>query len=555
MTAGVRAYLLLTLLCALLYLPALSLLPTTDRDEARYVQATKQMIETGDYIDMRFQKQAYHKKPVGIQWLQVAAVKVWGGIEAADMAAYRAPSVLGAWGAVLLTFLIGSILFDRRVALLGAAMLACSLLMIAQARLATTDAMLLLAVTGAIAVLARQFMAHRKAQETGNAAALPLWAALAFWVALAGGILLKGPIAPFVVILTVIALSIADRSVRWLRGLRVLIGVPVMLALVLPWFIAIMLVTDGEFFASSVGVDFFRKIVSAQESHGAPPGYFAVILLVAFWPASLYVWPSFVEAVRTRAASGVRFCLAWLIPSWLIFEVVPTKLPHYTLPLYPALALLTAAAVLKLAEERRTSFEARWVKALIVLWAIPAIALAVGAVILPIKFGDGFSALSLLPLAAGLAAALFTVVLAWRGDVLRATLSGLALGSVALVTILYGVVPRLTTVWLSKEIAAAVNATVPDRSIPVAIAGYHEPSVVFLLGTDTVLTHAAGAARHLSEHCAKTNAIAIVDFRNTEKFKATLADLGVEAETLSEVRGINYSNGREMKMTLYRAAC
>ena len=73
-----RVYAILTLLCALLYLPGLTSIPPTDRDEARFMQATKQMIETGDYINIHFQDEPRNKKPAGIHWLQTAAVKITG---------------------------------------------------------------------------------------------------------------------------------------------------------------------------------------------------------------------------------------------------------------------------------------------------------------------------------------------------------------------------------------------------------------------------------------------------------------------------------------------
>src|ERR1700754_410994 len=106
LTEGFRPYLLLTLLCLCLFAPGLASLPPMDRDEARFMQATKQMIETGDYIDIRFQDEARNKKPVGAYWLQAAAVNLTG----ADLTSpwvYRLPSALAAWAAVLAVFAFG----------------------------------------------------------------------------------------------------------------------------------------------------------------------------------------------------------------------------------------------------------------------------------------------------------------------------------------------------------------------------------------------------------------------------------------------------------------
>src|SRR6516162_8767255 len=68
--SGIRPYALLCILCLILYLPGLATIPPLDRDEARFAQATRQMLETGDFVRIRFQDEARNKKPIGIYWLQ-----------------------------------------------------------------------------------------------------------------------------------------------------------------------------------------------------------------------------------------------------------------------------------------------------------------------------------------------------------------------------------------------------------------------------------------------------------------------------------------------------
>ena len=77
-----RAYLLVALVASAVVLPGIAALPVTDRDEGRFVQATKQMLETGDFVDIRFQDQPRWKKPIGIYWLQAVAASPFGGVEA-----------------------------------------------------------------------------------------------------------------------------------------------------------------------------------------------------------------------------------------------------------------------------------------------------------------------------------------------------------------------------------------------------------------------------------------------------------------------------------------
>lgn len=143
----------LLLLCLALWLPGFLTLPATDRDEARFAQASRQMVETGDYLRIRFGQEERNKKPAGIHWLQAAAVhaaEATGLGDRSQIWPYRVPSLLGALAAVLATFQLGRALVGRRAALLGAAMLAASLVLVGEAHIAKTDAVLLATVTAAM---------------------------------------------------------------------------------------------------------------------------------------------------------------------------------------------------------------------------------------------------------------------------------------------------------------------------------------------------------------------------------------------------------------------
>lgn len=120
----VRSIAFLALCCLLLFLPGFFNIPPIDRDEARFAQATKQMVETDDFIDIRFQDDVRYKKPVGIYWLQAAAVKTASalGLPRAELRiwVYRIPSLIGAIGAVLLTYWTALAFLTRRGAVLAA---------------------------------------------------------------------------------------------------------------------------------------------------------------------------------------------------------------------------------------------------------------------------------------------------------------------------------------------------------------------------------------------------------------------------------------------------
>src|ERR1700724_3922614 len=135
-----RAIVLLLLCGLVIFLPGFFNIPAIDRDEARFAQATKQMVETGDFVDIRFQDDVRYKKPVGIYWLQSAVVETAAppGPPRAELRIwiYRIPSLAGAVGAVLLTYWTALAFVTRRGAVFAALMMCSSVLLGVEARLA-----------------------------------------------------------------------------------------------------------------------------------------------------------------------------------------------------------------------------------------------------------------------------------------------------------------------------------------------------------------------------------------------------------------------------------
>ncbi|MBX6323239.1 MAG: glycosyltransferase family 39 protein, partial [Rhodospirillaceae bacterium] len=532
---------LLLAFCLALYLPGLVSLPPTDRDEARFAQASRQMLESGDFLDIRFQDEARYKKPVGIYWLQAASAAL---TRAADRIwPYRLPSLLGAIAAVFLTAHIGARLFDGPTGLVGGALLAATALLAMEARLATTDAVLLATVCLAELGLAEVYLAARRGDAARRGPVL------AFWAAVGAGVLVKGPIPLLVVGGTALALCLADRDFAWLRGLRFRLGLPLAAAIVLPWLAAIAWISDGAFFRASLGRDLLAKVVAGQESHGLPPGSYLAMFPLCFWPASLLAVLAAPWAWRNRRDDAVRFCLAWALPTWLVFEAVPTKLPHYVLPAYPALALLTARA-LPLLRDGSARWPGRLFNAGAPLWLLLSAGLAAAGPAL-LWWLDGRLD------AAAVAGAVAVVACAAGGLWLLRRRPAPALAALAGAALLaYGtgfglVLPQAGPLWVSREVAAAVRAAAPACPRPaVAAVGYAEPSLVFLVGTRTRLVDEAGAARLLAEDpCA----VAVVSDVAEEGFRSALARLNAPAESVAEVAGLNYSKGQRVRLTVYRA--
>jgi 4-amino-4-deoxy-L-arabinose transferase-like glycosyltransferase len=502
------------------------------------------MLEGGDFVRIRFQDRPRHKKPAGIYWLQAASVAACGMAGQNKIWPYRLPSLAGALAAVLLTFYFGRRLFGRDAAFLGAALTAGSLLLIAQAHLATTDTVLLAACVAAQGALALSYTGAGQGHEKNRA----WWL---FWLAQGAGILVKGPMLPFFSAMTICALVVADRGAGWIKTLRPALGIPLALAIASPWFIAVQAATEGRFLAEGVMGDLLPKVLSGQESHGFPPGYYLLLMPFTAWPMILFALPAAARAWRRRARPEVRFCLAWILPAWIAFEMVPTKLPHYLLPLYPAMALLTADAILGAARGPESLIRTRTTKTGFAIWAVVTVALAGVSIAFPWWVLGSFQWGSLWP--AGVAililALVFFLIVGKR--LTAAAVTVLAGTAIMLAPVLQCTLPHMDALWLSREVAEAVERhTVGPacKEVPIAAAGYHEPSLVFLCGTQTRLTTPEGAARHLAEYAG---ALAVISGDLDQDFHTAMASLGKKAALIETLKGINYTKGRRMTIRLY----
>ncbi|RCW78948.1 4-amino-4-deoxy-L-arabinose transferase-like glycosyltransferase [Phyllobacterium bourgognense] len=541
-------YLLLVFICLVSFVPGIASIPPLDRDEARYVQATHQMAESGDYVDIRFQDASRYKKPVGIYWLQSAALKLTGYNNDAPVWVYRLVSVAGATIAVLGTAALGAFLFGQSAGLMAGVALAAIVMLGFEARVAKTDATVLATVVIAQGALASIWMASRK-----QAAAK--WApAVIFWVATAAGVLIKGPITPFVSLLTMGSLSLFYREWRWLKRLKPLSGILILLAIVLPWLILITLKSGGAFFNESVNKDFLSKVGDAQESHGAPPGYFALIFVAFIWPFGVLAIRGGLQALsRLREDPRLAFLTAWYIPFWLVTELIPTKLPHYILPAYPALLLMMAWAIDTgvAAQPYRGRWQI-WVERLTLLGLAAATLGFMGAgLVLPYVMTGSFSFPGIIAFFTAAAAGVFASGLVLNQNLKRALQASATFAIITLTLLTWGVVPALTPIWLSPAVANAFNAAKPCDNSVLASASYAEPSLVFLAGTKTVLTDGAGAAKHLVDHPAC--AISAVDEREHDTFIKALPQGEKSVAAVGTVSGINYSKGRKTTITLYKA--
>jgi 4-amino-4-deoxy-L-arabinose transferase-like glycosyltransferase len=550
---GLRGYLFVVLAALLAGLPGLTRMAPLDRDESRFAQATVQMLETGDYIRIYVQDDPRHKKPVGIHWLQAASVSAFSDVQAREIWAFRLPSLLGAALGAAAAFWAGQALIGRSAAFAGAALFGVTILLSTEAMIAKTDAVLCGLTTLACAAIARLRM--RPPDAPGLALAAIAWSALG------AGVLIKGPITPMVAGLMVAALLLFERDRGWARALAHPLGPALALLIALPWLAAIGLATDGAFFREALGGDLAPKLAGGGEHPITPPGLHLALLPFLFFPATIGLLPGLALAAGAfrpappfpgaPSPRALKTLIAWAAPAWLVFELMPTKLVHYPLPTYPALALLAGAGLCAMMRPEAARMR---LGALLLMAVAAAGMVALSAYLGTLAPGDQEAAarrvLQTALTGGGAAAAMIAAMaLIRRADFWV----GLALvaGVVNAYAARHSIAPEARTVLISAEADAALRRTGLHPRLDASggpallVSGYREPSLVFATRTDTLLLNGAEAAA-----AAQPGQAALIEGRERAAFTAGLAARGLAFAPASEpVSGLNYSNGDDVALT------
>jgi 4-amino-4-deoxy-L-arabinose transferase-like glycosyltransferase len=344
--------------CVLFHIVGTWSLPLIDRDEPRFAEASREMIERADYIVPYFNNQLRLDKPPLAYWAQIASYRIFGEN---DFAA-RFPSAVAAALTALSIFAWGSRLGGKTVAWWAAIIFTLSLQTFVHAKAAVADMWLVLFMT--IAHWTGFEMIRLPTLNQGAAVSRPPWAIwkspfLVFYFSLALGFLAKGPIA-WTPLLTVSAIIIYTRDWRSARRFKFLPGILLTLAVVALWGIPALIQTHGEFFSVGIGRHVIGRSFATMEGHGANsigvyllllPFYF-VTVFVSFFPWSIK-FPWLVRTFWHDKTAGVdapgykwnlmdAYLLTGIAIVFIIFTLISTKLPHYTLPAFPLLALLLA---------------------------------------------------------------------------------------------------------------------------------------------------------------------------------------------------------------------
>lgn len=361
----------LVALCGLCFFWQLGSIGLVDETEPLFAEATRQMVETGDWITPYFNEKPRFDKPPLIYWLMAIAYQTMGVNEWA----VRLPSALSASALVVFGFFTllrfgysrpgsaaetaqngeAAIAPSRpspRVhwlpAFLGSALLALNLQTIAWARTGVSDMLLSACVGGALLAF---FWGYASPEDAPSHRVRERWY-LAFFVLCGLGVLTKGPVGVVLPVAVVAAfLLYVGNGQTVLREMRVVRGGLVFLAIAVPWYILVTAANGEKFINSFFGYHNVERFTRVVNQHRAPWYFYIVVLLVGFAPYSAHLpvaiarlrfWRRGRWQAEDRRTQLGLFALIWAAVIFGFFTIAVTKLPSYVLPLYPAIAILVA---------------------------------------------------------------------------------------------------------------------------------------------------------------------------------------------------------------------
>ena len=480
-----KEILIILLLSIISIFSTINTYPVLDRDEARYAQASKQMIESNDYKEIKFQEEYRSKKPPGIYWLHSVSVNTLSNIQSIinpsgieknkNIWKYRIISSLAALASLFTMFYYGSRFLGKKIAFNSSLILGGALLFNIEAHIAKTDSVLLLLCLLTFFLLHKYYT--KKVGLNFNYNFFLLWGTISL------GILVKGPILPIIFLLCISCLYIIDRKFNWILDMKPILGVLFVALFTSLWFMILPSEQKNSFLLDSFVNDFFKKIISVQENHGGIIGLNFIFIWFLFFPFSIFLIPIIHYSYKNFKNTHIKFLLAWICPYFLILEFIPTKLPHYALPVYPALAILLSVMMSNF-NKNKVFFYSIYAKIGYFLFAIVTVVLNLGLWKAMMLFSST-SKVHIISISI-----LLTMLLALTSYLLKKQKFRLIIPYLLSVSVIYSFLiftyylPNLDKIWISKKIKEIIFTDNQNyKASNVASVGFNEPSLVFELGT------------------------------------------------------------------------
>jgi 4-amino-4-deoxy-L-arabinose transferase-like glycosyltransferase/membrane-associated phospholipid phosphatase len=537
----VRGFLILVFLGFTIYLSLTTASTLWDRDEPRFSRATVEMVESGNYLVPTFNNQLRPDKPILIYWLMSIPVRVLGVSELSC----RLVAPIATLMTVLLTFWLARRLFDQKVAFWSGLILMLTPLMAVSGTAATTDALLLACITGAIASFMLSWLNGFR-----------LWHLILLILSLSGAMLTKGPVGlavPLLVMITVMIFARNGALNPWRYAGWLVFAIIASTLLFLSWGLPANAATNGEFLKLGIGKHVVSRSLTAMESHGGKSFayyfYYVPVVILTFFPWILYLPRVFAQPTLwpDQGKDRARILFCWAVPIIILMSVVATKLPHYILPAWPALAMISALGLNQAIRLRRAGNNAPAAKIGLGLFITIGSTLGLGLMFAPwVMAKMPLYGIRVPATVLGLVFLSMTAVACHYYRKARHEYVASVLGGGMMVILLSAslfLLPAIERLKLSPMIAEVIQLNSAPMT-PVATCGYGEPSLNFYLGRGPI-TPIEGPDLPKWATAAGQGVLVVTEARLIPQLAAFRTP---RIETLDIIPGFNYSQGKQVRV-------
>lgn len=325
----------ITLFLAVLYGIFLGWYALFTPDEGRYSEVAREMVLTGDYISPHLNGVIFLDKPILYYWLQASAIRLFGLHE---WSLRFWPACIGILGAIM-TYLSGSLLFNRRTGQLAAIILATCIMYFGGSHYANLDLEVAVFISSALLSFLIALQTHSKKTRLGFLLGAYLFTSLAV---MTKGLI--GIVFPAVIVgLWIIVLN------RWklIPKMHLLLGLMIFLSITAPWFILVQKANPQFLHYFFIEQQFSRFMAKGHFNNLSAPWFYIPIIIGGLVPWSVFLIQSLYHHVKLiwndyRNHASEIFLLLWAIIIFTFFSIPKSKTLGYILPVFPALALLIA---------------------------------------------------------------------------------------------------------------------------------------------------------------------------------------------------------------------
>jgi len=299
------------------------------RNESRRAEVAREMLETGNWIVPQLEGEVILTKPPLFYWL-VALCSLKTGVN--ELTA-RIPSAGAGMGTILFTFLLGSLLFNRKIGLWSALILMVTNMFMDQVRYAEMESMLTFFITGSLYFFFRGYREPLRAK---------IWFSL-FFAMMGLGTMTKGPFAFTFPLIPIIAYLFIYGEKKILISKPFLFGLIVFFIILLPWSFLILKIHPK--FALVVIWETIGRVTTGF-AHRRPFYYYFGNIWGMLFPWIFFLPFSIVLALSKRLERWRKenvFLLLWFLGNIIFLSLSKSKRDFYLLPVTPAIALLVGS--------------------------------------------------------------------------------------------------------------------------------------------------------------------------------------------------------------------